>query len=98
MRNLLAFVAAAAITLAAIGWYRDWFQIQSQSKAPGSRSVEININTLKIDEDLKKGEQKIIEKTEQKLHEQKDTTQDSSKASGEQGARGNSPPTKRSGL
>jgi len=98
MRNLLAFFAAAVITLAAVGWYRDWFQIQSQSKAPGSRSVEININTRKIDEDLKKGEQKIIEKTEQKLREQKDTTQDSNKASTEQGVLGNSSPTKRSGI
>jgi hypothetical protein len=97
MRNLLAFFAAAAITLAAIGWYRDWFQIQSQSKAAGTRSVEININTQKIDEDLKKGEQKIIEKTEQKLREQKDTTQDA-KPSGDQGVRGNSLPSKKSGL
>jgi hypothetical protein len=95
MRNLLAFAAAAMITLAAVGWYRDWFHIQSQSNAPGSRSVEININTRKIDEDLKKGEQKIIEKAEQKLNERKNNAQEASTGPGNQGVLSNSLPPKR---
>src|SRR5262249_26272760 len=70
--NLLAFVAAIAITIGGIGWYRDWFHIQTQAGAPGTRSVEININTKKIGDDLKKGEEKLIEKAEKKLEEKKD--------------------------
>jgi hypothetical protein len=95
MRNLLAFAAAALITLAAVGWYRDWFHIQSQCNSPGSRSVEININTRKIDEDLKKGEQKIIEKAEEKIHEQKNNVQDSGKGSTDQGVSSNGLPPKK---
>lgn len=98
MRNLLAFAAAAMITLAAVGWYRDWFHIQSQSNSPGSRSVEININTRKIDEDLKKGEQKVMEKAEQKLNEQKNNAQDAGNVSTDQGVLGNSLPSKKPGL
>ena len=27
MKNLLAFLAAAALTFAGVGWYLDWFQV-----------------------------------------------------------------------
>jgi len=73
MRNLLAFLAAVALTVGGVGWYRDWFHVQNQPSAPGTRSVEININTKKIGEDLKKGEDKFIQKAEQKLQEKKST-------------------------
>ena len=48
MRNLLAFVAAAALTVVGVGWYLGWFQ-----------TVNIELNTTKIREDLNKGEQKV---------------------------------------
>jgi hypothetical protein len=71
MRNMLAFLAALTLTVGGIGWYRDWFHIQSQPTAPGTRSVEIDINTKKIGEDLRKGEEKLIQKAEQKVQEKK---------------------------
>ena len=48
MRNLLAFVAAAALTVVGVGWYLGWF-----------RTVNIELNTTKIREDLNKGERKV---------------------------------------
>jgi hypothetical protein len=34
MRNLLAFVAAVVLTVAAVGWYLDWYHVGT---APGRR-------------------------------------------------------------
>ena len=48
MRNLLAFIAAAALTVVGVGWYLGWF-----------RTIKIELNTTKIREDLNKGEQKV---------------------------------------
>ena len=43
MRNLLAFLAAAALTLIGVGWYLDWFHLQSVPGGSGHRSVTIDI-------------------------------------------------------
>ena len=48
MRNLLAFFAAVTLTVVGVGWYLGWFQ-----------TVNIELNTTKIREDLNKGEQKV---------------------------------------
>jgi hypothetical protein len=63
MRNLLAFLAAAAITFAGLGWYLDWYKIRSEPGSSGHRNVNIDLNAPKIIEDVHKG----VEKGEQKL-------------------------------
>lgn len=55
MRNLLAFMAAMAITVGVVGWYLNWYQVRSLPAASGQRSLSIDINTGKIGEDLQKG-------------------------------------------
>ena len=74
MRNLLAFLAALAITIGVVGWYLDWFHIQTcTSRQSGDRNVEIDINTKKIGDDLHKGEQKIQDALDKGKKEETET-------------------------
>jgi hypothetical protein len=59
MRNLLAFLAAAVLTFLSAGWYLGWYKIQSSPSAAGHKSVTIDFNTGKIEEDLQRGEEKL---------------------------------------
>jgi len=59
MRNLLAFLAAVAVTVVAVGWYLDWYKVHSLPAPAGHRQLTIDINTVKIGEDLHKGEQNL---------------------------------------
>jgi hypothetical protein len=61
MRNLLAFLAAALLTFAGLGWYLDWYTVSTTSAAGGHRQVKIDINAPKIGEDFEKGGQKVKE-------------------------------------
>ena len=55
MRNLLAFLAALSLTLGGVGWYLGWFQFSSQPANDGHRNVNVDINTVKIGDDVNKG-------------------------------------------
>ena len=69
MRNLLAFVAAAALTFAGVGWYLGWYQVQDISAAPGHKAVHIDIDGAKIGEDLHRGGEKLQEALDRNLRE-----------------------------
>jgi hypothetical protein len=66
MRNLLAFLAAAALTLFAVGWYLDWFQVRTVPADSGHRRVTVDINTKKIGHDIGEAEEKVQKKLEEK--------------------------------
>jgi hypothetical protein len=68
MRNLLAFLAAAVLTLAGVGWYLDWYHIRSTPIDGGQKSVTVDINTKKITEDLIRAEQKIQQRLAEKAN------------------------------
>lgn len=72
MRNLLAFTAAAALTVAGLGWYLGWYKIHSGAATDGHRSVNIDINTEKITSDIKRAEQKVLEQANEHLQPAKD--------------------------
>ncbi len=59
MRNFLALLAFALLTLAAVGWYRGWYEVRREPAKPGHQNVEIDIDTNKIGDDLHKGGQKV---------------------------------------
>ena len=67
MRNLLAFSAAAALTVAGLGWYLDWYKIQSTPSYNGHRNVEVDIDTNKIHDDVQKGSETILERGGERL-------------------------------
>jgi hypothetical protein len=72
MRNLLAFIAAAALTVAGLGWYLGWYRVQSASATGGHRNVNIDINTDKINDDIHRAEEKILERANEHLQPAKD--------------------------
>lgn len=55
MRNLLAFVGAALVAFLALGWYLDWYKIQSTPAGIGQRHFSVDVNTKKIEADVHKG-------------------------------------------
>ncbi len=59
MRNMLAFVAAVALTVVIAGWYLGWYSIRSTTGNTGHRNVNIDINTKKIGQDLQQGANKV---------------------------------------
>jgi len=80
MRNLLAFFAAAALTVVGVGWYLGWF-----------RTINIELNTTKIREDLNKGEQKVQQLLKSKRKERAESKTDGGQESSEPAASGSKP-------
>jgi hypothetical protein len=73
MRNLLAFLAAAGLTVLGAGYYLGWYSVVSTTGASGHRNVNIDINTKKIGHDLEEGAsrvQKALDKAGDKAAEQ----------------------------
>jgi hypothetical protein len=59
MRNMLAFFAALLLTVAGVGWYLGWYSVHSAPAGNGQRSVTVDINTVKIGQDLRAAEERI---------------------------------------
>jgi hypothetical protein len=59
MRNLLAFLAAVCVTVAVSGWYLGWYTVETPPAPTGRRNVNIEINTVKIGEDIQRGSEKL---------------------------------------
>jgi hypothetical protein len=74
MRNLLAFAAAAVLTVAALGWYLDWYRIQIAPAPNGHRNVNIDINAEQIGQDIHRGSEKLLESGGQNLQRALDKT------------------------
>ena len=80
MRNMLALFAAALLTIVGAGWYLGWYQVRSQpASVPGQHSVQIDIDTHKIGEDLQKGEKKIQQMIENKAKDEAKSAPDPKK-------------------
>jgi hypothetical protein len=65
MRNLLALLATLALTFGGLGWYLDWYKIQSTPTGPGRTGIQIDFDKKKIGEDVSRG----IRTGEEKLHD-----------------------------
>jgi len=59
MRNLLAFLGAALLTFAIVGWYLDWYKVKSTPANNGHNQLNIDVNRSKIIDDVQKGEEKV---------------------------------------
>jgi hypothetical protein len=73
MRNTLAFLAALVLVVAGLGWYLGWYHVLFTPGGSGHETVKIDIDTDKVNADLKKGEKKLLEETKGKLPGLKDT-------------------------
>jgi len=71
MRNTLAFLAAAVIAVAAVGYYLDWFSIRGTPSADGHKKYVLDVNAEKIGEDVHKASDEIKHKVEEKAEKAK---------------------------
>ncbi len=67
MRNTLAFLAAAVLVIAGLGWYLDWYKIGTEPGQGGHNEVTIDINARKVKSDVKKGAEAGAEEVQQAL-------------------------------
>jgi hypothetical protein len=67
MRNTMAFLGAAALTLAGVGWYLGWYDVLIKPSAAGHQNVDIDVNIPKIKDDINKGEEKGKKKLQEAL-------------------------------
>ncbi len=80
MRNLLAFSMALLLTLAGVGWYLDWFRIQTTAGSDGHSHVNLDVNTVKAYQDVSKAATKGAELLDKKAKEATDTAEADKKA------------------
>jgi hypothetical protein len=66
VKNLLALLGALVVAFAGVGWYLDWYKIQSSTDSAGHREVNIDLNTKKINADISKGAEKVEKVIEHK--------------------------------
>jgi hypothetical protein len=69
MRNTLAFLGAAALTVAGIGWYLGWYDIKREPASPGHSRLQLDINEKKIGDDVKQGTDKLKDAIEKNRSE-----------------------------
>ncbi|HLN30939.1 MAG TPA: hypothetical protein VK395_24585 [Gemmataceae bacterium] len=80
MRNLLALFAAATLTLVGLGWYLGWYSVKEAPADDGHRSVNIDIDSRKIGQDLHKGEEKLQQALDKNVKEDTSKQADSGKS------------------
>lgn len=71
MRNLLALLGAAVIILAVVGWFRNWYTVDSEAGPSGHHSVNIDIDKDRINKDIHKGGERLHDALERARKEVK---------------------------
>lgn len=69
MKNLLAFLAAAALVFVGVGWYLDWFHVRPTTAVAGHHAFSIDLNDDKIQADVKQGGEKVVDAIEKARQE-----------------------------
>ncbi|MBX9680469.1 MAG: lactonase family protein [Gemmataceae bacterium] len=52
MRNLLAMAAAGLLVFAGLGWYLDWYRLQTSTTPDGRRQIAVDLDTNKVRTDV----------------------------------------------
>src|SRR5260370_1370972 len=59
MRNLLALIGAVVVLVAGLGWYLEWYKLGVEPGTPGHPKINVEVETDKIKDDLKKGRESV---------------------------------------
>jgi hypothetical protein len=59
MRNLLALVGAVVVLVGGLGWYLGWYKLGVEPGTPGHPKFNVEVETDKIKDDLKKGQESV---------------------------------------
>jgi hypothetical protein len=62
MRNMLAFLAAVALTVLGLGWYLEWYKFGTSPAPGGHLNVTFDVNAPKIGTDVRHAEENIQKK------------------------------------
>jgi hypothetical protein len=54
MRNTLALLAAGVLAFAGLGWYLGWYHIKTTPTSDGHQTINVDVDTKKITEDVGK--------------------------------------------
>jgi hypothetical protein len=57
----LTLLGAAIVTFAVVGWFLGWYKVHTSPGSDGHRHVDIEFNGKKIQEDIKRGEQRVLD-------------------------------------
>jgi hypothetical protein len=59
VRNLLALLAAFCLTVLVAGYFLNWYTFVGIESHGGNHRLQIDVNTEKIKEDLRRGKEKL---------------------------------------
>jgi hypothetical protein len=81
MRNLLALIGLAVVVLVVVGWYRNWYTVETAAGA-SHQSVNIEIDRSRINQDIEKGSERLhdaLERTRKEAKQAEDVKKEPSK-------------------
>lgn len=62
MRNLLALVGLAVVVFLGLGYYLGWYKFDSSTGITGKKHISFEVDTKKIESDIKEGGEKLADK------------------------------------
>jgi hypothetical protein len=83
MRNLLAFMMALLLVVAAVGWYLDWFKVKATPAGDGHTAIHIDWNSLRFHQSMSSWTAKLAEIADKKAKDEESKVEADKKATPE---------------
>jgi hypothetical protein len=80
MRNLLALMMAVLLIVGAVGWYLDWFKVNTAPAGDGHTAIHIDWNALKFHQSMSSWTAKLAEITDKKAKDEESKVEADKKA------------------
>jgi len=62
MRNLLALIGLAVVVFLGVGYHQGWYTLDTSTGLNGKKHISFEVDTKKIEGDIKDGGEKLAEK------------------------------------
>jgi hypothetical protein len=66
IKNILALIGLVVVAFAGAGWYLGWYQVGVQQDGQGHQQLKIQVDSSRVQDDLKKGKEKLVVVMDQK--------------------------------